>query len=380
MADDNVRQFPRRRLEPFEVVYPPSLEGTEPTPVRWLIRNAVPRGTVCLFSGDSGLGKSLLMLQLQAATALRKPWLGFDVEPCKSFGFYCEDPENVIHLRIKDICQHYDVTKTDLEDISYTSRVGSNNVLMDFNRRTDEGKTTPVFDQIMSHVREFGAQLLIIDTLAHTFNGNEIIRNQVTAFVSALQKIATEMDGAVILTSHPSVAGMQSGTGISGSTAWRATVRAQMYIKRPKAYDDEAQDADQDERILKTMKSNWGAAGGVTRIRWDQGVFVTMAPERVPVSSSLDRLTVDHAVLEAARFIVKRGDKIATGTMHQRCLAALASHLPSCATYRRQDMNSAVDRLLEAGKLIIVEVGRGTRRYPFLRPSEMRYPGEEPNG
>lgn len=377
-SGSNVSPFPRRKAQPFEVFCPASWSGVEPEPIKWLVRGCIPRGTVCLFSGDSGLGKSLLMQQLQTATATGRDWLGFNVERVRSFGFYCEDPKNVLHIRQRAICRNLDVDEGDLEDMSIAPRVGLDNVLMDFNRRTDEGRATPVYDQLRSYVREFGAELVIVDTAAHTFNGNENVRSHVTAFVNILQEIATETGGAVVLCSHPSVSSMQSGSGYSGSTAWRATVRAHMYLKRPKGYDDESDDADPDIRILKTMKANWGPGSGVIRLRWNDGLFVPEGPEKAPISGMMDKLSIDRAILDGARFVIEKGDRIVAGMYHQRCLASMLARLPSCSRFLRRDLISAQNRLLEDGRLEVVEIeDRPGRGGAFVRPADMRYPGEK---
>lgn len=372
----NVTQFPKRKLQPFEVFSPASWQGIEPEPVQWLVKGCIPRGTVCLFSGDSGLGKSLLMQQLQTCTSVGRPWLGYDVDRVRSFGFYCEDLKNILHGRQRSICRHLGIEEADLEDMMIASRVGLDNVLMDFNRRTDEGRATPTYDQLRSYIREFGAELVVIDTAAHTFNGNENIRAHVTAFINILQEIATETGGAVVLCSHPSVSSMQSGTGYSGSTAWRATVRAHMYLKRPKGYDDEADDADPDERVLKTMKSNWGASSGVTKLRWEDGVFVAQAPERVAVVGMMGRAEIDRVVLHAVLFVTKNGDRIAAGRQSNNNIAKVIGKLPSCRAYTASDIFSASDRLLEDGRLIRITAGRPGRQAVLLRTEQTRYPDE----
>jgi RecA-family ATPase len=376
VADDNVRAFPNRKIQPFRVLYPGQWEGIEPAPIRWVVKNAIPRGTVCLFSGDSGLGKSLLMQQLQVCLAVNRAWLGYEVEPARSFGFYCEDPENILHLRVNALCRHFGVALPDLDDVSMITRLGMDNSIMGFNQRSNVGHVTPVYEQIRAHALDFGAQVIIVDTLAHTFNGNENIRQQVTLFVAALQRIATEIDGAVILTSHPSVTSMQSGTGYSGSTAWRATVRAHMYLKRPKGYDDEDLDADHETRVLKTMKSNWGPGGGSTKIKWDNGVFVAQEQERREVVSTLGRLTIDADALKAMEYIIGHGDKIAAGHNHKNCAETLLMRMPSCRQYKRSDLAAAVDRMIEDGRVVVVTMGPKSRSFSYTRPSHIRYPGE----
>lgn len=227
------------RIQPFKVIYPSQWQGSTPRPRDWLVQGAIMRRTVCLFSGDSGLGKSLLMQQLLTCSAMGLDWMGFKVEQCRSYGFFCEDDENELHHRQNAINRLYGLQHADLElNTSYSSRVGMNNVLMTFNARRnggggEEGRTTPVYDQLRQHVRDIGAQLIIIDTAAQTFGGNELFRSHVTGFMSALQSIAVEMDGCVVLTSHPSTQGLQQGTGYSGSTAWKGSARCHMYLRKP---------------------------------------------------------------------------------------------------------------------------------------------------
>jgi hypothetical protein len=78
--------------------------------------------------------------------------------------------------------------------------------------------------------------------------------------------MAMKYDMAVLLLSHPSVAGMQTGTGLSGSTAWNNSVRSRLYLTADKDDDD--------LRMLKGMKSNYARKGGEMKLRWREGAFV----------------------------------------------------------------------------------------------------------
>ena len=68
---------------------------------------------------------------------------------------------------------------------------------------------------------------------------------------------------------HPSLTGLNSGSGTSGSTAWSNSVRSRLYFARPGG-----QDADPDLRVLELMKSNYSRVGTTLNIRWKDGVFV----------------------------------------------------------------------------------------------------------
>jgi len=90
---------------------------------------------------------------------------------------------------------------------------------------------TALFHQLLEVAKAHGAQLIIIDTLADVFSGNENDRAQARAFAQqALGLLARETRGAVMALAHPSRNGMNSGSGESGSTAWIGTFRSQLYL------------------------------------------------------------------------------------------------------------------------------------------------------
>jgi hypothetical protein len=55
----------------------------------------------------------------------------------------------------------------------------------------------------------------------------------------------------VTILSHPSLAGITSGSGISGSTAWHGAFRFRQYLKGVKAADGEQPDNDLRELEFK---------------------------------------------------------------------------------------------------------------------------------
>jgi RecA-family ATPase len=64
---------------------------------------------------------------------------------------------------------------------------------------------TALFHQLLEVAKAHGAQLIIIDTLADVFSGNENDRAQARAFAQqALGLLARETRGAVMALAHPS--------------------------------------------------------------------------------------------------------------------------------------------------------------------------------
>jgi hypothetical protein len=65
--------------------------------------------------------------------------------------------------------------------------------------------------------------------------------------------------GSVTVLSHPSLAGIASGSGISGSTAWHRAFRFRQHLKGIKASDGEQSDSD--IRELEFKKNQYGPIG-----------------------------------------------------------------------------------------------------------------------
>lgn len=93
---------------------------------------------------------------------------------------------------------------------------------------------TALWAELRAEVLEFRPVLLVLDTLADVFGGSEKDRAQVRQFVGLLRGLAIEADLATLLLGHPSIAGMASGAGTSGSTAWSNSVRSRLCLERLK--------------------------------------------------------------------------------------------------------------------------------------------------
>jgi RecA-family ATPase len=257
----------------FRPFCPGGWEGKRAPGYDWLVDGCFLKGTVAMLSGDGGLGKSLLMQQLCTAAATGQEWLGLATQRCRTFALFCEDDVGELHRRQEKINKHYGVAGGELEDVLYASRAGEDSVLMRFPKWGQDGETTALYTQLTHSCRDLGAQLIVVDTLADTFAGNEVDRNQPRTFVRALRRLAIELQACVILTQHPSMMGMQSGTGSSGSTGWNNSVRSRLYLTSPKPNRD-GDIEDRNVRWLKTMKANHGQTGGKLKLRWLDGVFV----------------------------------------------------------------------------------------------------------
>lgn len=325
---------------------------------RWIVTDWIPHGTVTAIYGDGGVGKTLVAQQLLTACALGRPWLGKETTPCRAMGFLCEDGADELHRRQAAICAHYGASLGDLENMRLFSRVADDNLLMTFDA-DGAGRVTPLYEELRAAAKSFGAQVLVIDTAADVFGGNENIRNQVRQFIAALTRIAMEIDGAVILCAHPSIDGMSKGHGFAGSTAWNNSVRSRLYLTRPT--EDEAGAVDPEERLLTRMKANYAAAGEAIRLRWTNGALVSEEPE-TGLFAYLAKDKAERVFLEALDALNGQGRSVSDS--HNA-----GNHAPK--TMRKAGMNQgvserdlahAMERLFKSDAIMVVKEGRHQTR------------------
>src|SRR5262249_42252881 len=87
----------------------------EPVPEpEWAVLDRIPLRQVALFSGEGAAGKSTLQLQLSAAHALARDWLGTMPESGPAIFIDAEDDRKVLHRRLAAIVNHYDTTFKDI--------------------------------------------------------------------------------------------------------------------------------------------------------------------------------------------------------------------------------------------------------------------------
>ncbi|HLX18419.1 MAG TPA: AAA family ATPase [Bradyrhizobium sp.] len=364
-------------IAPFVPTYAASLEGKVPPPLDWLVPGVLLRGEVTLFAGATKLGKTFLCQDMMTAAALGRRWLGRDIGQFRSFGYFAEDREQALAHRQININRHYDISHADLEtEVSWLSRDqiganGGNARLCEFERFSAIPKMTPRWDQMVNFCKDTGVRVVPIDTSARTFGGDEVNRNQVTAYVEKLAWLADTLGGAILLNAHPN----RSGGWYSGSSAWESTVRITISLERPKTYNRET-GTDEDVRILYGMGSNYGSKLNATKLRWQDGVFVTEEmPERKRALSHTERLDLDYRMLAALRRLCGNGTLIPADPELDRSLPKRAKR--STPEYRDLPLlvlADSVERLVADGRIVKVEI----RGNCILRPSDIKLPNEMP--
>ena len=255
---------PEGPLEPLDFIDMSFWDAIPVPPRKWAVRDRVPVDQVTLFSGEGGSGKSIVELQLCCAHALERDWFGSLPEPGPVIYQGCEDTKDELHRRLSSICTHYDVQFSQLRNggLNIFTTVEADG-LLGVPNRSGQIEPTRLYNRLLEAAKDIRPKHIGIDTSADVFGGSEIDRGQVRQFVSLLPKLAIAADGgSVVLLSHPSLTGITSGTGLSGSTAWHNSVRSRFYLT-----------SDGDLRTIEFKKNQYGPLGERVVVRYDEGVF-----------------------------------------------------------------------------------------------------------
>ena len=245
-----------------------------PTPEReWAIRDRVPLRQAGLFSGEGGTGKSIIELMKNVAHVTAKDWLGSVPEQGPAFYIGAEDDQKEIHIRLAAIAKQYEVTFRELTEggLHVLPLLGKDATLC-APLKSGKIETTALYKQLYEAAGDIKPKNISIDTLSRAFAGSEIDRVQVYAFCMHMQALAEVAGGSVTVLSHPSLQGISSGSGISGSTAWHGAFRFRMYLKSAKP--DEGEQPDNDLREIEFKKNQYGPKGESMVLRYQRGLFL----------------------------------------------------------------------------------------------------------
>jgi hypothetical protein len=270
-----------------------SFAGLQPPEREWVVPNWIPTEQVTLLYGDGAVGKSLLAMLLGSSAVTGSLWFGQFVKKCPVEFITAEDSESELHRRLADISRETRQPLENLHDLHVSSFADEDAIMAAANGEGQLVKTG-FYDEVVEIVQESKPGLLILDTLADIYGGNEIIRAQARAFVNMLRKIAIGHQLGVVVLAHPSLEGMRSGKGTSGSTGWSNSVRSRLYLSR--VFDDGGREPDNDARVLTSMKMNYGSIGNEIRMRYQRGIFVpdtNSGGDPMIASSRADRVFCD---------------------------------------------------------------------------------------
>jgi RecA-family ATPase len=346
--------------EPLTFIDMTKWDDEPPPPRQWSVRDRIPLRQPTLFSGEGAIGKTLLALQLASAHVLGRDWIGMLPEPGPAIYFGAEDDADELHRRLADIAAHYQVAFAHLiaGGLHLASFAGKNAILGAANH-AGIIEPTPLFGRMHDAVCEVRPKTLVIDTSADVFAGNENDRMQVRQFVGLLRRLAIDGNCSVLLCSHPSLTGISTGTGLSGSTGWHNSVRARMFFRT--AVTDKGEEPDPELRELVFMKNNYGPIGAKVVLRWVNGVF---APE--PGQGTLQKAAAERKAEDVFLVLLDRIPNVSNkgGVSYAPALFAKEPEALA-AKLSKEALANAMRRLFAANKVHMEQYGypsRGTYR------------------
>src|SRR5262249_34771318 len=232
----------------------------------------IPLRQTHLFTGEGGSGKSMNQLHLSVAHVGGRDWLGTMPAYGGAFFIDAEDDEKELHRRLAAILNHYQMTfeEAKMGGLYIRSLVGEDAV-MAITTKSGLVQPTPLYNDLLERAGDLKPKHIGIASAADVFAGNEIVRPEVQQFVGLLTRMARASNGAVTLIAHPSLTGINTDTGLSGSTQWHNSVRSRRWLKGVKA--DSGEQPDHDLRELVFKKNNYGPISGNVVLRYERGVF-----------------------------------------------------------------------------------------------------------
>jgi RecA-family ATPase len=328
----------------------------------WIVRDRLPRRQTTLFSGEGAIGKSMTMLYLCSACAIGRDWLGTVPEMGPALFIDAEDEELVVHRRLSSIVKHYQTTYADLygSGLYLLSLAGQDTVLA---TATRGGKIqpTPLYNQIMQFVGDKKPVIISMASSANFFAGNEINRSEVQQFVGLLTKLAIVANGTLVLLSHPSLTGAHTNSGLSGSTAWHASVRARFFMRSVKTDDNEDEADTTDLREIVFKKSNYGPLADNMVLQWRDGMFLPKAG-----LSNIDQAASDARADAMFMSLLRRFTSEGRLVGHKKgpsYAPALFAATPEAqrAHVTSKMFEAAMERLFTAGTIVNAQYGRPSR-------------------
>jgi len=362
MIDDqapyrNVINMPKKGTRALRTIRGDDFAGKPVRDRLFHVADLIPGNTVTTLNGDGGTGKSLLALQLASATVVGSSWCNLPVTAGACVYLSAEDDEDELHRRLVAIANSENVGLDRLRDLHIVPLAGEDALLAVPDARGNILKPTPLFAALERLIADVAPVLIVLDTLADIYGGEENQRAQARQFIGLLRGWSIRYQMATLLLAHPSLAGMSSGTGSSGSTAWNNSVRSRLYLDRVRG--DDGSESDPDLRVLRTVKANYGRTGGEIRLRWDNGILQALdQPQATAFGAIAAQAKADQTFLDLLDELATTGRYVSPYPTSHNYGPTIMARQPSAAGINRNGFDAAMQRLFTA-RLIKIEKSPG---------------------
>ncbi|MGQ0277528.1 AAA family ATPase [Sphingopyxis sp. Q841] len=347
-------------LTPFPTLDLVTLASTEPHPKEFVIPGFAPAGEVTLFTGPGSSGKSLLSQQLGTGAAVGVETLRLELEQANTIYLTCEDDEAQLHWRQAHICAALDIPMESLAGkLHLVTLRGTLGIELCTFAKGGFFTLARAYHRLAALIEQTGAKLVFLDNVAHLFTGNENDRGDVTRFLNALNRLASQTGAAIVLLGHPNKQhsqGFKAGNQYSGSTAWQNAVRSQITL-----------DHDQGTglRTLSISKANYSPTDQTIRFFFINWAFVHVDDAPADIGRAAAQAML--ARQDDARFLSCLRER----TRQQRAVSerSAANYAPTVFAQMtesegigKERLRAALDRLWKAGRIERGELWKGSDR------------------
>lgn len=342
------------------------LEGQTIPTKEWLVPDLIPKRCVTLLFGDGGTGKSLLALQLAASVATGGDWIGHKLEQGRAVFFSAEDEDDDLHRRLSEIVGYLGCRFANLGGLTFRSLVGEDATLAQTESLGKPLVPTDLYHEIDGLLRDQKPDLIVLDTLADLFAGNENAKTEARQFMGFLKELAFRHSCAVVVLAHPSRAGMATGSGDSGSVSWGNSARSRLYFER--IIGSDGREENPNARLLRVMKANHGPKGAEFGVIWSAGVFTVNAQES-GLDATARNAKAQRVFLKLLSAFSAQGRRVNHAGSSTYAPKVFAEH-PDSEGVSKRGFKTAMDSLLAAGLVTIQSGGPPSRVVTYLKERE----------
>lgn len=207
-----------------------------------IVKGLIPDADVTLLGGHGGAGKGFFTLQASCAVSLGVPFMGCQTLKGPVLYWSAEDPEDRVTWRLQDICRLHGY---DLDEVHRNLHIFDATEFDGFygemQRGGSEGSSyralgeMPGYGAYRELVKQIDPLLCIVDGTGDTYEGNDLVRQQVKAFIRLLLRVNKNRRVATVLTTHTDRShsrGSRTGDdGYVGSAQWHNGVRSRLYFE-----------------------------------------------------------------------------------------------------------------------------------------------------
>jgi RecA-family ATPase len=199
-----------------------------------------------------------------------------------------------------------------------------------------------------------------IAAAANVFAGNENDRSQVQQFIALLTRIAMTANGSLNLISHPSLTGIATDSGLSGTTQWHNSVRSRIYVRKPEPPKSDEAQPDKDLREIVFMKNNYGREDENIRVRWQSGMFLPL--DGAKTTPAEREATAREVFLDLLRRFTSENRNVGQNHGPSYAPKKFAEELEAQrAGLTKRNLEKAMRQLFQAGTILNEPYGRPSR-------------------